>query len=47
MYQDTVTLFNRQESREGDTWHPTILYGVNLTVDKSALIAEEILGFAD
>ena len=40
IYQDTITLFNRQESREGDTWHPTVLHGVNLTVDKSALIAK-------
>lgn len=40
MYNDTVTLFNRYESRLGDTWYPTILRGVNLLIDKAAIIAK-------
>lgn len=40
MYNDTVTLFNRYESRLGGTWYPTILRGVNLLIDKAAIIAK-------
>lgn len=40
MYKDTVTLFNRQTSREGDTWHPTVLQGVRLITGKAAAIAK-------
>lgn len=40
IYKDTVTLFTRQESREGDTWYSTILRNVHLTVDRAALIAK-------
>ena len=37
MYKDTITLFNRLRGREGDTWYPTILRGVNLNIDKGAI----------
>lgn len=40
MYNDTVTLFNRYQSRLGDTWYPTILHGVHLDMDKAAIIAK-------
>lgn len=40
MYKDTVTLFNRYESRLGDTWYPTVLHDVNLNIDKASIIAK-------
>ena len=40
MYNDTVTLFNRCKSSEGDTWYPAILTGVNLNMDKAAIVAK-------
>lgn len=40
MYQDTVTLFTRQENREGDKWYATVLRNVHLIVDRAALIAK-------
>ncbi len=42
MYQDTITLFNRKpgERGQGDTWYPTVIEGVNLTVDRAAILAK-------
>lgn len=40
MYSDTITLFNRYESRLGDMWYPTVIKGVNLNIDKAAIIAK-------
>lgn len=40
MYNDTITLFNRYESRLGDTWYPTVLTNVNLNIDKASIIAK-------
>ena len=40
MYNDTVTIFNRYQSKLGDMWYPTVLSGVNLNVDKAAIIAK-------
>lgn len=42
MYQDTITLFNRKagERGQGDTWYPTIIKGVNLNVDRAAILAK-------
>ena len=34
MYQRTVTLFNRR----GNNWYPTVLYNVDLNVDRSAIV---------
>ena len=40
VYGDTVTLFNRYHSRvDGGTWYPTVLHGVDLNVDKAAILA--------
>ena len=38
MYSDTVTIFNRYESRLGDMWYPTVLRGVNFMADRSAIV---------
>ena len=38
MYSDTVTIFNRYESRLGDMWYPTVLRGVNFMSDRSAIV---------
>lgn len=38
MYKDTITLFNRKESREGDTWYPTVIHNVDLNMDKAAVV---------
>lgn len=40
MYSDTITLFNRHEQTGGVVWYPTILRGVDLNVDKAAMIAK-------
>ena len=40
MYKDTVTLFNRKEGLEGDTWYPTILHNVHLNMDRAAILAK-------
>lgn len=40
MYNDTVTLFNRYESRLGDMWYPTVLKNVNLNLDKASIQAK-------
>lgn len=38
MYSDTVTIFNRYESRLGDMWYPTVLHCVNFMSDRSAIV---------
>lgn len=40
LHQDTITLFNREENRAGDIWHPTVIRNVHLTTDRSTLIAK-------
>ena len=40
MYKDTITLFNRKEGNEGDTWYPTVLRNVNLNMDRAAILAK-------
>ena len=40
MHKDTITLFNRKsgERGQGDTWYPTIIRGVNLNIDRAAIL---------
>lgn len=42
MYQDTITLFDRKkgERGQGDTWYPTVIKGVNLNIDRAAILAK-------
>lgn len=40
MYKDTITLFNRKEGEEGDTWYPTIIKNVHLNMDRAAIVAK-------
>lgn len=42
MYQDVVTMFNRKPGGrgEGDTWYPTVITGVNLNIDRAAILAK-------
>lgn len=40
MFADTVTVFNRYVSRLGDMWYPTVIDGVNLLIDKAAIVAK-------
>ena len=40
LYSDTITLFNRYQSKLGDTWYPTVLHNVDLNVDKAAISAK-------
>lgn len=42
MYQNTITLFNRKpgDRGQGDTWYPTVIKGVNLNIDKAAILAK-------
>lgn len=39
MYNDTITLFNRYQTRSGDIWYPTVLHNVDLNTDKAAVVA--------
>lgn len=41
MYDDTVTVFNRYvDSLKNTIWHPHVLSGVNLIVDKAVITAK-------
>lgn len=40
MYNKTITLFNRYNSRAGDMWYPTIIRNVDLIVDKALIVAK-------
>ena len=42
MYRDTITLFNRKPGERGqrDTWYPTVIKGVNLNIDRTAILAK-------
>lgn len=40
MYDKTITLFNHYKSRLGDMWYPTVIHGVNLIIDKAAIMAK-------
>lgn len=40
MYSGTITLFNHYKSRLGDMWYPTVIHGVNIQIDKAAIIAK-------
>lgn len=41
MDDKTITLFNRYVDSFGSiTWYPTVLHGVNLLIDKAAIIAK-------
>lgn len=39
MYNTTITLFNRKEGDEGDTWYPSVLHNVHLNMDRAAIMA--------
>lgn len=48
MYDRTITVFNRSGSeKNGFVWFPTIIDGVNLVVDKGAVMAKTGLSDAD
>lgn len=40
MYRDTITLFNRKRGTTGtgDTWYPTVIKNVNLSIDRAAVV---------
>lgn len=42
MYSDNITIFNRKSGGRGqpDTWYPTVIEGVNLNVDRAAIISK-------
>lgn len=41
MYQDTITLFNRVPGgNTGDSFYPTVIKGVNLNIDRAAIMAK-------
>jgi hypothetical protein len=42
MYNDTITLFNRNPGGRGqpDCWYPTVIKNVNLIVDRAAVVAK-------
>lgn len=40
MFDKTITLFNHYKSRLGDMWYPTVIRGVNLLIDKAAIMAK-------
>ena len=40
MYKDTITLFNRKEGSEGDTWYPTVIRNAHLNMDRASIVAK-------
>ena len=41
MFADVITVFNRYEdSLKNVTWYPTVIHGVNLLIDKAAIVAK-------
>lgn len=40
LHQDTITLFNRYESKLGDKWYATVIHGVHVRMDKAAIQAK-------
>lgn len=40
MYNDTITLFNRYSSNAGDIWFPTVLYNVDVNLDKAVAVSK-------
>ena len=41
MFKDTITVFNSYEdSLKNVTWYPTVIHGVNLLIDKAAIVAK-------
>jgi len=40
VYKDTITLFNRKEGEEGDTWFPSVLRNVHVNTDRAAIMAK-------
>ena len=40
MYSDTITIFNRYHSKNGDMWYPHTLHGVDLVVDRASVMAK-------
>lgn len=40
MHNDTITVFNRLETDEGDSWFATVIHGVNLNIDKASIMAK-------
>ncbi len=40
MFTDTITVFNRYESRLGDKWYPSVIHKANVQMDKGAMMAK-------
>lgn len=41
MFTDTITVFNYyKDSLKNVTWYPTVIHGVNLLIDKAAIVAK-------
>ena len=41
MFADTITVFNYyKDSLKNVTWYPTVIHGVNLLIDKAAIVAK-------
>ena len=40
MYKDVITIFNRKEGDEGDTWYPTVIRNVQMNMDRAAILAK-------
>lgn len=41
MFTDTITVFNSYvDSLKNVTWYPTVIHGVNLIIDKAAIVAK-------
>lgn len=40
MFSQTITIFNRREGDEGDTWYPTVIRNVHLDMDRAAIFAK-------
>lgn len=40
MFSQTITVFNRKEGIDGDTWYPTVIRNAKLDMDRAAILAK-------
>jgi hypothetical protein len=47
VFGDTVTIFNRRHTKDGDTWYPHVLHGVEFENDKASIMQRYGVNFSD
>lgn len=47
MFSQTITIFNRLEGEEGDTWFPTVIRNAHVEMDRAAILEKYGAAAAD